>query len=401
MSIAFMDDVIGVLLGAGKSQRLLPLTAEDSKLVIFICGKWKTMDFPLSNMRNAGVRKIIVTVQTNSKGVIDHTSRAYPSVPGEFTLEVIPPQLREDGDWYLGNAHGVYRNLDILRDPRFAYVAIFAGDQVFKMDVRGMKEFHLEKRSDFTILAKIVPVAKARKRFGVLEVDSEGRVIGMEEKPEKPKELPWKKGYCLISLGDYFAGIPLLAKVLHADEGDPESNHDFAKSIIPRLIAGKHRVYAYDIALNAVARSTGLVWEDIGTILDYWKINMRFKQLMRSFFSDEWPIRNLSANLKPTLHEGTVRDALICEDCRIRGSVLHSVISHGVHIARGARVRDSVLFPDVSVGKGVRIRNAIVARGVRIPARVRTIGYSPARDRKNGFSVIDGITVVSSDSFRK
>ena len=399
MSIVYMDDTIGVILGAGKSQRLLPVTANNSKLVIFICGKWKTVDFPISNMRNSGIRKIIVTVQTNSKGIIDHTSRAHPSVPGEFTLEVIPP-LREDSDWYLGNAHGVYRNLDILHDPRFAYVAIFAGDQVFKMDIREMKEFHLKKRADFTILSKIVPVAKARKRFGVLEVDEKGRVISIEEKPEHPKELPWKKGYCLISLGDYFATIPQLEKMLHEDESDAESNHDFAKNIIPRFLAEKYRVYAYNFSSNAIAKKAGLVWEDVGTILDYWKINMRFKSLMRRFFSAEWPIRSLSANLKPSLHKGRARNALVCEDCRIYGSVTDAVLSHGVFIAPKAHVRSSVLFPDVTVRRGVRIRNAIIMRGVQIPSRVRSIGYSKFRDKKHGYSVIDGITVVTSDSFK-
>jgi glucose-1-phosphate adenylyltransferase len=399
-----MHDTIGVVLGGGKSQRLKPITDKMSKLIIYILANWKPIDFALTNMVLSGIEKILVTVQTNSKGIIDHIARAWPSIKNKQIIEVIPPQMRDDFDKsYEGNAYGVWHNFDVIREGKYRFVAVLPGDHVLKIDLRGMKNILLEKKAGFVIAAIPTPVSAVLKRFGVLDVDRNGRVKRIVEKPEKSEDapqIPGRPGWCWASMGIYFAAVSPLARTLKWDADQKESEHDFAKNIIPYLIGKGYLVHIYDYHTDKAGRTSRFIWKDIGKFFDYWEINMDHKRMLPLFFkSKDWPIEAAASTLPPSV----IGDSLVAADCRLEKDsiVRHSVLSHGVIVKKRAVVRRSVLFPNVVVGQGAMMRKAIVYRGVHIPSKAK-VGFSLKADRARGFIIEDGITVVdSSKKFKK
>ncbi|MCR4306540.1 MAG: sugar phosphate nucleotidyltransferase, partial [Candidatus Yonathbacteria bacterium] len=299
-----LNDVIGVVLAGGRGNRLLPLTAMRAKPSVPFGGKWIIADLALWSLYNSGIRTIKVLAQYISQPLIQHVQRSWPLRPhGEPHVEVVPAQMRVHDDWYLGTADAVYQNLDLIcRDSGcFPLTAIFAADHVFKIDVGQMREFHDAKGSQFTVCAKEMLTDDAAGKFGVLIVDEKDRVIGFEEKPEKPKEIPGKPGYCYASMGNYLADSLLLKEALEKDARDESSSHDFGNDVIPELIRGGVAMFAYNFAHNTVPGQEGPYWVDVGTIKSYWAANMDLVGPLPilNLYSEEWPILPRPDSLPP------------------------------------------------------------------------------------------------------
>ncbi len=392
-----MNDTVGFEMAAGKGQRLQPLTDKDTKCAIMFGGGFSIIDFNLNNAVNAGIETIFIPVQTYSQNLLKHITRSWPSNHiWKQSIEVVPSQMKDGERWYHGNADGIYQNLDLIDMERFRTIAIFAGDQITKMDIRPMKKFHREKRADFTIAALTMPVAQAAGRFGVLEVDAEMRVFGFNEKPRKPHEVPGMPGMCLVSLGNYLAELPSFVPALREDASNETSAHDFGHDVIPLLIELKQKVFAFDFGKKLSTDS--FYWKDVGTIKDYWSANMDLPVANPgiNLHDEKWPIRSALVNVAPAkfVSGASVHDSIVCGGCIIDGGdVTKSVLSYHVSVGNGAVVTESVIFQNVKIGSRVKVHKAIIQDDIEIPDG-EEVGVSETKDKKRGLTVVDGITVV-------
>jgi len=396
-----LNDIIGIVLAGGRGDRLLPLTASRAKPSVPFGGKWIIADLALWSLYNSGIRTIKVLAQYISQPLIQHVQRSWPLRPyGDPHVEVVPAQMRVHDDWYRGTADAVYQNLDLIcrKDGCFALTAIFAADHVFKIDVGQMREFHDKKHSLFTVCVKEMPTEDAAGKFGVLIVDTEDRIIGFEEKPEKPKEIPGKPGYCYASMGNYLADSLLLKEVLEKDSHDESSSHDFGNDVIPELIRVGVPMFAYNFAHNIVPGQEGPYWVDVGTIKSYWGANMDLvgPWPLLNLYSEEWPILPHPDSLPPAKYAsvGNYEYMLAGGGCIIDGATISkSVLGRKVRVSQGAEIEESILFSGVHIGNDVRIRKAIIDEGNHIPNDTR-IGFLEEEDKARGFKVKDGITIV-------
>ncbi len=392
-------NVIGIILAGGKGERLSPLTAHRAKPGVPFGGKYRIIDFVMNSFINSGIQNIKVLIQFKSQPLKQHIDRLYPSSPlyGHY-IDTVSAQQKVGEEWYEGTADAVYQNLDILEAADFGAAAIFAGDHIFVMDVSQMYEFHCKKESEFTIAAIAVPVEQAAGQFGVIEVDRRNRVIGFEEKPEKPKEIPGRPGLCFASMGNYIADIPVLSGLLQEDAQNPDSKHDFGKNIIPMMLARSMPVYAYDFNSNLIEGQRRIYWRDVGTVRAYWEANMDLCRIEPeiNLYNRTWPIRTFPDNAPPAkfIFHPDLDNHIISGGCIVSGARVHgSVLGQWVRVEQGANIVDSVIFPEVTVGAGVQLNTCIIDKKVNIPPGTR-IGFSQADDEARGFSVVDGITVV-------
>ena len=353
--------VLAMIMAGGKGERLMPLTAVRSKPAVPFGGKYRIIDFVLSNMLNSGITANYVLVQYRSQSLIEHVRESW-SIAGRLKdqfITVVPPQMRARGGWYEGTADAVYHNINLIADFRPDVVAIFGADHIFRMDIRQMIQFHRECGSDVTVAALPVPIEQS-SQFGILEVDAEDRLIGFEEKPASAKAMPGHSSMALSSMGNYIFDTSLLLRTLERDAARP-GTHDFGRNIIPDLLGGR-KVYAYDFLRNEVP---GLrryeergYWRDVGTLDAYWRSNMDLLGEAPAFDlrNDEWPI--VSAG-----YEGPMASI-------VRTYVDHSMIGQGSHIV-DAEIRRSVIGRDVHIGSGARLEECVIMDGVRIGAHAR------------------------------
>ncbi len=395
-----MNDLLGVVLAGGAGERLKPLTTVRAKPAVPFGGKYRIIDFVLNSMINSGIRNIKLLVQTLSQPLINHVSTMWPSAPVyNYFVQCIPAQKRMGEQWYKSTADAVYQNLNIFRDnPCFKRVAIFSGDHIFKMDASQFDSFHRAKGADFTISAMVIEKADA-SRFGIVEVDQHGRVIGFEEKPAHPKEIPGRPGYCLTSMGNYIANIPSLIEMVSEDAGVEKSSHDFGKDLIPFMLKKGLGVYAYDFSENYVPGEDHIYWRDVGTIKSYWEANMDLVSLEPelNLYNELWPVKttpDFTPPAKLVMRQSLIDNAIISGGGIItQAEVSNSVLSQRVRVEKNATVRESVVFSGVTVCEGAKVRKAIIDKNVTIPPNTR-IGYSAEEDEARGFRVVDGITVV-------
>lgn len=350
-----------MIMAGGKGERLMPLTAVRSKPAVPFGGKYRIIDFVLSNMLNSGITANYVLVQYRSQSLIEHVRESW-SIAGRLKdqfITVVPPQMRARGGWYEGTADAVYHNINLIADFRPDVVAIFGADHIFRMDIRQMIQFHRECGSDVTVAALPVPIEQS-SQFGILEVDAEDRLIGFEEKPVSAKAIPGRPTMALSSMGNYIFDTSLLLRTLERDAARP-GTHDFGRNIIPDLLGGR-KVYAYDFLRNEVP---GLrryeergYWRDVGTLDAYWRSNMDLLGEAPAFDlrNDEWPI--VSAG-----YEGPMASI-------VRTYVDHSMIGQGSHIV-DAEIRRSVIGRDVHIERGARLEECVIMDGVRIGAHAR------------------------------
>jgi glucose-1-phosphate adenylyltransferase len=400
-----MEDTITVILAGGKGTRLEPLTRDRAKPAVPFGGLYRIIDFVMSNCLNSGMRKLLVLTQYKAQSLDRHLNLAWRPYfrrdLGEI-LDVVPPQQRIDDQWYQGTADAVYQNIYALERERPNAVVILAGDHIYKMNYREMLDFHRARGADLTVGALRVPRQDARE-FGVMQVDSDYRICGFQEKPSDPQPLPGDPDHCLASMGIYIFSTRFLFEQLCRDAVLPGSRHDFGRDIIPGAIK-KHRVFAFPF--RDENRKRDAYWRDVGTLDALFEANMDLVSVdpLLNLYDTQWPIRTHQPNLPPpkfvfgsdgrTSRRGEAHDSIICQGTIISGGrVARSIISPGVRVNSYAEVEDSIIFEGVDIGRHARIRRAIIDKHVRIPAGVE-IGYDPAADLARGFTISPGGVVV-------
>src|SRR5512141_821587 len=399
---------LAMILAGGEGRRLDPLTRERAKPAVPFGGRYRIIDFVLSTLANSGILKMKVLVQYKSESLNTHIQRAWrlTALLGQY-VEIVPAQMRVGKKWFAGSADAIYQNLNIITDEEPDYCFVFGADNIYRMDIRQMLDFHLDKKADLTVAAIPVPVEEA-KEFGIIEVDNDGRMIGFVEKPTaNVKTMPGDPTRCLASMGNYLFTTQSLVQEIVRDAGDPNSAHDFGKSIVASMYQRK-RVYVYDFAQNIVPgqseRERGY-WRDVGSIDAYYQANMDLVDVdpVFSLYNDQWPIYTDQYNYPPAKFVfaneregrlGRATDSLVSEGCIISGGrVDRSILSPKVRINSYASVEGSILFENVNIGRHCRIRRAIIDKHVDIPAGT-SIGYDLEEDRKRFHVTESGIVVI-------
>ncbi|KAF0204309.1 MAG: glucose-1-phosphate [Gallionellaceae bacterium] len=393
-----------MILAGGRGSRLHQLTDWRAKPAVPFGGKFRIIDFVLSNCVNSGIRRIGVATQYKSHSLLQHIQRGWSFLNGKFSefVDVLPAQQWMEESWYSGTADAVFQNLDILRDTNPEYVLILAGDHVYKMDYGKLLAFHAEKNADMTVACIEVPVSDARA-FGVMGVNAESRVVSFVEKPDNPSSIPGKPELSLASMGIYVFNTKFLVEQLARDADDPHSTHDFGKDIIPHLMSAGYRVFAQSFEDSCVRDEGGnSYWRDVGTIDSYWEGNMELTKVVPdlNMYDKEWPIWTNQEQLPPAKfvfdedeRRGMAVDSLVSGGCIISGStVTRSLLYSNVKIHSFSTVEDSVLLPNVEVGRNVKIRRAVLDKNCVIPEGL-VVGYDLEEDAKR-FHVSDGGVVL-------
>jgi glucose-1-phosphate adenylyltransferase len=403
-----MAKLLAMILAGGEGRRLDPLTRDRAKPAVPFGGRYRIIDFVLSNMANSGILRMKVLVQYKSESLNTHVQRGWrlTSLLNQY-VELVPAQMRVGPKWFEGSADAIYQNLNIITDEEPEYTFVFGADHVYRMDVRQMLDFHVEKKAELTVAAIPIPVSEASE-FGIIEVDAEGRMVGFTEKPKSDaKTIPGDPTRCLASMGNYLFTTDALVQEIVRDAGDPGSAHDFGKSIVASMYQRK-RVYVYDFAKNVVpgqtVRERGY-WRDVGSIEAYFQANMDLVDVdpIFSLYNDQWPIFTVQYNYPPAKfvfnnekdhRVGRATDSLVSEGCIISGGqVHHCILSPKVRVNSYAQVEDSILFENVNIGRHCKIRRAIIDKHVEIPPHT-TIGYDPEKDRKHFHVTDNGIVII-------
>ncbi len=397
-----------MVLAGGRGSRLHQLTDWRAKPAVPFGGKFRIVDFVLSNCVNSGIRRIGVATQYKSHSLIQHIQRGWSFLNGKFGefIDVLPAQQWVQESWYQGTADAVFQNLDILRESNPDYVLILAGDHVYKMDYGKMLTCHVENRADMTVACIEVPIADA-KGFGVMAVDEESRVISFKEKPEHPAPIPGNPDIALASMGIYIFNTDFLTEQLERDAADPNSSHDFGKDIIPHLMKAGYRVIAQSFKDSCVAMDGGApYWRDVGTIDSYWEANMELTKVTPdlNMYDQDWPIWTYQEQLPPAkfvfddeARRGMAVDALVSGGCIISGSVVRrSLLYSNVRVHSFSHIEDSVILPDVEIGRNVTIKRAVVDKNCTIPEGM-TIGVNLEDDAKRFFVTEQGITLITPE----
>jgi glucose-1-phosphate adenylyltransferase len=392
--------VLGMVMAGGKGERLVPLTRDRSKPAVPFAGRYRIVDFVLSNFVNSEMAALYVLVQYKSQSLIEHLRMSWRTsgILPDYFITVVPPQMRFGPAWYRGTADAVLQNLNVVDDFNPDVVAIFGADHVYRMDINQMLEFHEESGADVTVAARPVPRAEATP-FGVLEIDRTGRVVAFEEKPPQPKGMPSDPEHALVSMGNYLFSRRALVDALLAD-ARRSTDHDFGRSIIPEMVASG-RVYAYDFQANEVPgvkpyEEQGY-WRDVGTVQSYWDAHMDLLGESPRFDLDNrwWPIRTgQHPGPAARIIGGEIDNVHMGEASLVkRATIRNSILGRSVWVNEGAVIEDSIVMDHTTVGKGARLKRAIVDRFNIIPADSE-IGVDPALDRRRHHVDPSGIVVV-------
>jgi len=400
-------NTVALILAGGRGERLKDLTEFCSKPAVPFCGKFRIIDFPLSNCINSGIRRIGVATQYKSHSLIQHIQRGWGFLRGEFNefVEIWPAQKRVAEDWYKGTADAVYQNLDIVRNIGAEYVLILAGDHIYKMDYGQMLACHVKNKADMTVACINVPIEDA-KGFGVIGVDESDRVIDFKEKPKDPNPLPDNPNQAFASMGIYVFNAAFLYEQLIRDADDSKSEHDFGKNIIPQMI-NKYRVFAHRFTDSCIDRDNqNYYWRDVGTIDAYWEANLEMTKVIPelNLYDANWPIWTYQEQLPPAKfvfnndqRRGMATDSLISGGCIISGSsITQSVIFSNVHVHSYSMIQDSVIMPNVEISRHVKLNRVVVDTDARIPEGVE-IGFDVELDRKRFYVSEKGITLVTAE----
>lgn len=398
-----------MVLAGGRGSRLHQLTDWRAKPAVPFGGKFRIIDFVLSNCVNSGIRRIGVATQYKSHSLIQHIQRGWSFLNGQFGefVDLLPAQQRVSEDqWYQGTADAVYQNLDILREVDPDFVLILAGDHVYKMDYGKLLAFHVDNKADMTVACLEVPIAEA-PAFGVMGVDENSRVVEFAEKPANPASIPGKPGKSLASMGIYVFNTKFLFEQLIRDADDKRSSHDFGKDLIPHMV-GKYRVFAQNFEQSCVGLGDDHVpyWRDVGTIDSYWGANMELTKVVPDLdmYDQEWPIWTHQEQLPPAKfvfddddRRGMAIDSLVSGGCIISGStVRRSLLFSDVRINGYCNIEDSVLLPNVEVCRDVTLKRVIVDKHCKIPEGL-VVGVNPEEDRKRFHVSPNGVTLITPE----
>jgi glucose-1-phosphate adenylyltransferase len=398
---------LAVIMAGGRGERLKQLTEDRCKPAAPFGGKFRIIDFVLSNCLNSGIRQISVLTQYKAHSLIQHIGKGWGFLRGEFGefIEIIPAQQRLGPEWYQGTADALWQNMDLIRAHRPLHVLVLAGDHIYKMDYGPMIGFHVEKEADITIGVVEVPRDRACE-FGVLAVDETNHVLGFQEKPTDPAPMPGRPDVALASMGIYVFNPRLLERLLRADAENPASAHDFGKNIIPDAI-GKLRVFAYPF--EDVRSKAQHYWRDVGTIDAYYEANMELVRVSPelNIYDEQWPIWTYQEQLPPAKfvfddddRRGCAIDSMVSGGCIISGSrVSNSLLFSQVRVHDHSTVDRSVILPRVRIGERCVIRNAIIDSGCVVPDGTQ-IGVDPAADRERFYVSENGVTLVTASMLR-
>ncbi|MGJ8619792.1 MAG: glucose-1-phosphate adenylyltransferase [Methylophilaceae bacterium] len=400
-------NTVAIILAGGRGSRLKRLTDWRAKPAVHFGGKFRIIDFPLSNCINSGIRQINVATQYKSQSLIQHIQRGWGFLRGEFReyVNIIPAQQRLSKEWYKGTADAVYQNLDLMRESDAEYILVLAGDHIYKMDYGKMLAAHAMNNADMTMACINVPINEA-KSFGVLTVDNKDRVIEFAEKPEIPKHIPGDPSTAFASMGIYVFNAKFLYEQLTRDAGDKKSKHDFGGDIIPHVI-NKYRVQAHRFADSCVGASNGShYWRDVGTIDAYWEANMELTKVVPelNLYDREWPIWTYQEQLPPAKfvfndedRTGSATDSLVSGGCLISGSsVTNSILFSDVHVDDYCMIQGAVILPKCTINRNVTLKNVVIDRGCFI-ADGMEIGVDLEKDKKRFYVSEKGIVLVTPD----
>lgn len=398
------QNTLALVLAGGRGSRLKQMTMWRSKPAVPFGGKFRIIDFPLSNCINSGIRQIGILSQYKAHSLIQHIQRGWGFLRGEFGefVELLPAQQRIETSWYEGTADAVYQNLDIIREHNPEYVLILAGDHIYKMDYGDMIAKHVESGADMTVGCLEVDLEMA-KAFGVMSVDEESRVREFAEKPEHPDTIPGKPDLALASMGIYVFNTAFLFEQLIKDSDMPGSSHDFGKDIIPAIIEN-YRVIAFPF--HDPKTGGQAYWRDVGTVDSYWAANLELIGVTPelNLYDNDWPIWTYQEQLPPAKfvfddedRRGMAVDAMVSGGCIISGSVVrHSLLFSNVRVNSFSEVTNSVVLPNVEIQRNCSIKNAVIDKGCVITEDT-VIGEDPAEDAKRFYVTEKGITLVTPD----
>ncbi len=398
---------VAVVLAGGRGSRLGPLTQWRAKPAVPFGGKFRIIDFALSNCLNSGIRRIGVAIQYQSHGLISHVQRGWSFLDGRFNefIELLPAQQSNTCDWYKGTADAVYQNVELLRRHGPRLVLVLAGDHIYKMDYARMLQEHVGRGAHMTVGCVEVPAEEAAGELGVMEVDEDYRVVGFEEKPRSPRPIPGRPGTALGSMGIYVFDAGFLYDALEDDALKEESGHDFGHDLIPGLISGGTRVYAHRLGDSCVQVTDGRpYWRDVGTVDAFWEANLELTRVSPALnlYDQSWPIWTYQEQLPPAKfvfdvegRRGAAIDSMVSGGCIVSGSTVRkSMLFSSVRVHSYCDLHEAVILPEVEVGRGARLTRVVVDQGTRIPPGLRA-GLDPEEDRKR-FHVTDkGVTLIT------
>ena len=370
-----------IVLAGGRGSRLKELTDWRCKPAVPFGGKYRIIDFTLSNCVNSGVRRIGVATQYKSYSLLRHLQRGWSFLDGRIGehVDILPAQQQVAENWYRGTADAVFQNLNVLRRDGCRYVLVLSGDHVYKMDYGRLIEEHAAREADATVVCVDVPLADASS-FGLINIDESARVTAFEEKPPVPKPMPGWTDRALASMGVYVFNAAFLYEQLIRDADDPRSSHDFGKDVLPYII-GRYRIFAHRFAESCVDMPEGQpYWRDVGTLDAYWEANVELAKVtpQLNLYDLEWPVWTYQEQLPPAKFvfdsegkRGQAVDSMVSGGCIVSGAtVRRSVLFSNVHVHEGAVLEDCVVLPDVIVGPGVRLSRAIVDRQCRLQSEL-------------------------------
>ncbi len=399
---------VAMILAGGRGTRLGPLTDWRAKPAVPFGGKFRIIDFALSNCVNSGVRRIGILTQYKAQSLIRHVQNGWGFLDGrlgEF-VELMPAQQRVWTEWYRGTADAVFQNLDLLRrlDPR--YVLVLAGDHVYKMDYSKLLADHVRRGADMTVPCVEVPLEQAAA-FGVMGVDGKMRVRTFLEKPEAPAPMPGRTDAVLASMGIYVFNAPFLFEALIRDADDPRSSHDFGKDIIPRVVERGYAICAHPFADSCVNMSEGRpYWRDVGTVDAYYEANMELVKVTPdlNLYDKDWPIWTWQVQLPPAKfvfddddRRGMAVDSMVSGGCLITGSSLRrSLLFSDVHVHSYCTIEDAVVLPNVDIGRHCVLKRVVIDKYCRIPPGTK-IGIDPEADRRRFHLTDKGVVLVTPE----
>ncbi len=397
-------ETLALILAGGRGTRLKQLTDWRAKPAVPFGGKFRIIDFPLSNCVNSGIRQVGVLTQYKAHSLIRHIQRGWGFLRGELDefVEVLPAQQRIETSWYQGTADAVLQNLDIIRSHAPSYVLILAGDHVYKMDYGTMLAAHVESGADVTVGCIEVPIAEA-SAFGVMKIGEDSRVLEFNEKPANPAAMPGKPDVALASMGIYVFNTAVLCRELISDSKLNNSAHDFGRDIIPSIL-DRMRVFAFPFR----DRETGAqaYWRDVGTVDAFWQANLELIDVTPelNLYDSEWPIWTYQEQLPPAKfvfdddgRRGTAVDSMVAGGCVVSGSIVrHSVLFSNVRVHSFCEISDSVVFPSVDIARHCKIKNAILDRGCQLPEGSE-IGFNLPEDRKRFHVSEKGVVLVTPE----
>jgi glucose-1-phosphate adenylyltransferase len=398
-------DTLALILAGGKGSRLNQLTSWRAKPAVPFGGKYRIIDFPLSNCVNSGVRRVGILTQYKAHSLIRHVQQGWGFLSGHFDefVELIPAQQRTQSSWYQGTADAILQNLDIIRRHQPAYVLILAGDHIYKMDYGTMLAAHVERGADITVGCIEVGIEEA-SAFGVMAVDQDHRIVQFDEKPEQPPAIPGKPDKALASMGIYVFSTEVLYEELSREIQSSAFSHDFGRDIIPAAIKDR-KVCAFPFS-DLKRENEQAYWRDVGTVDAFWEANMELIGVSPelNLYDSDWPIWTHQKQVPPAKfifdddgRRGMAVDSMVSGGCLVSGSLVRrSLLFNKVRVHSFCEVEDSVVFPNVDIARNCKIRRAILDRGCEVPTGT-VIGHDIEADRKRFHVTARGIVLVTPE----